>query len=118
MPVIERSTVIDAPVEKVFAILDDPHRLPQYAPGVSRVEEVQQSEQRLGDTVRTVYSVLGLEFPIKLTTREHARPQRLTSEFEGAMHGTFDWTLQPQDSATRTSMRIAYEVAGAYWARR
>ena len=39
MPVLETSIVINAPVEKVFAIEDDPKRLPEYLPGIVEIAE-------------------------------------------------------------------------------
>ena len=44
MPVVENSIVINAPVEKVFGVLDDAQRFPEYFAGVVRVSDVNNSE--------------------------------------------------------------------------
>ena len=49
MAEIHKSVTIDAPAEKVFDLIDDPSAIPSYTPNVERVEEVHQSEQRVGD---------------------------------------------------------------------
>ena len=112
MAVVERSTTIDAPAEKVFEYLEDPNNIPQYAPGVSRVDDVRRSEERVGDSYRTVYSVMGLDFPTKFTTVEHERPRKVVARMEGGMTGAFAWTLAPQDGSTRVDVRIDYEMKG------
>lgn len=112
MAVVERSTTIDALVEKVFEYLEDPNNIPRYAPGVSRVDDVRRSEERVGDSYRTVYSVMGLDFPTKFTTVEHERPRKVVARMEGGITGTFAWTLAPQDGSTRVDVRIDYEMKG------
>ena len=84
MATITKSIEIDAPVEKVFELLNDPKRVPEYAPGVTSVEDVRQSEQHLGDSFRAIYSVLRLDFPMTFTATEYEQPTKLTTRFEGA----------------------------------
>ena len=112
MSVIQRSIIIDAPMEQVFEVLEDPNHVPQYAPGVSRVDDVQRSEERVGDSYRTVCSVMGLDFPTKFTTLEYERPRKFIAQMDGAMTGDFTWTLAPQDGSTQMNLRIDYEMKG------
>jgi uncharacterized protein YndB with AHSA1/START domain len=39
VPVVSRSVVVDAPVERVWQLVSDPHSLPRWWPRVQRVEE-------------------------------------------------------------------------------
>jgi len=50
VPVVENSIVINTPAEKVFGIIDDPQRFPEYFAGVIRVSDVINTEQRIGDS--------------------------------------------------------------------
>src|SRR5690348_39416 len=100
MATIHKSIDIETPVERVFAILADPKRLPEYAPGVISVEDIQQTEQSIGDSSRATYSVLGLHFPITITVIEYERPTKLTTRFEGGMKGTWTRLLEPRGNST------------------
>ena len=67
MPVVEASIVINAPVERVFDLMDDPQRVVEYVPGIVRVSDFDRTPQRVGDSARVTYSVLGLRFPTRVT---------------------------------------------------
>jgi len=56
--VIEKSIVIHAPVKKVFELLDDPHRIPEYSPSVSRVEDVRAKRWNFIRDTPAISSVL------------------------------------------------------------
>jgi carbon monoxide dehydrogenase subunit G len=50
---------IETPVEKVLEFVDDPENLATCAPMVERVVEVVRSGQRVGNSFRVIYRVLG-----------------------------------------------------------
>ena len=112
MATINKSIDIDAPAEQVFAILTDPGRLSEYAPGVTSVEDIQYTEQHIGDSYRATYSALGLHFPMTFTVIEHERPTRRTTRFEGGMKGAWTWTLSPQGKSTHLTTTMEYEMVG------
>ena len=112
MATIHQSIDIDAPMERVFAILSDPKRLPEYVPGVISVENIQQTEQHVGDSFRATYSVLGLHFPMTFTATEYEHPTKLTRRFEGGMKGTWTWLLEPRGNSTHLTTAMEYEMAG------
>jgi len=112
MATIHKSIDIDAPVERVFEILTDPRRLPEYAQGLISVEDIRQTEQHVGDSFRAIYSVLGLRFPMTFTATEYEHPSTLTRCFEGGMKGTWTWRLEPQGKGTHVTTAMEYEMAG------
>lgn len=112
MATIHQSIDINAPAERVFAILTDPKRLPEYAPGVTSVEDIWQTEQRLGDSFRTTYAVLGLHFPMSFTVTEHEPATKRTMRFEGGMKGAWTWRLSPQGKSTHLTTTMEYEMTG------
>ncbi len=77
MATIHKSIDIDAPAERVFEMLTDPRRLPEYAPGLVSVEDIRQTEQHLGDSFRATYSVLGLHIPLDRAERDLESGRRL-----------------------------------------
>ncbi|MBI4337384.1 MAG: SRPBCC family protein [Chloroflexi bacterium] len=112
MPLIERTTFVDAPVERVFAILDDPMRTPEYAVGLVGVEDAMRTPERVGDSFRFTYSVMGLRFPGKLTVQEWEKDKRVVLRMEGAMPGTTTLTCEPFASGTRVTWSIDYTMKG------
>ena len=112
MPVIRKSTTVNAPAEKIFEILDAPARIIEYALGVTRVSGFHQTPQRVGDTGRISYSAIGLRFPMKFTTAAYEKNARVTLAFEGGMRGTMDWSLESQGGGTRLNLVIDYTMRG------
>ncbi len=112
MSVIERSNTVNAPLERVFALLDAPERLAEWTPGITRVADVKQTPQRTGDSSRVTYSVLGLRFPTKLTVLDYAKPRKLTVKMEGGLRGTVAWNLEPTGSAAKVTVRFDYTMKG------
>ena len=112
MPVIRKSVNIAAPLDKVFAILDDPDRIKEFGVGVTRVSEVNQTPERVGDTGRITYSAMGLRFPIKITVTAHEVNARIEMSMEGGMTGTMNWELASQGNGTALSLTIDYRMRG------
>jgi uncharacterized membrane protein len=112
MAEIHKSVSIDAPAERVFDLLDDPSAIPSYTPNVERVEEVRQTDQRVGDTFRVVYKAVGITFEERFTITEHQRPTRLASSFENGMKGTFVYQVSPQGQQTTLTVDVRYDLPG------
>ena len=112
MAEIHKSVTIDAPAEWVFDLLDNPSAIPSYTPNVERVEDVRQTEQRVGDTFRVIYKAVGMTFEEKFTLTEYQRPTRLASSFENGMKGTFVYQLSPQGEQTMLTVDVRYELPG------
>jgi len=69
MPVARRSRKIDAPPDRVWAVIGDPHHMPRWWPGVERMEGVERDrftqvhKTRKGRPVRMDFHVLQSEPP-------------------------------------------------------
>jgi uncharacterized membrane protein len=103
---------IEASAESVFDLLDNPSAIPSYTPNIERVEDVRQTEQRIGDTFQVIYKAVGMTFKEKFTVTEHQRPTRLASSFENGMKGTFVYQLAPQGQQTTLTVDVHYELPG------
>jgi carbon monoxide dehydrogenase subunit G len=112
MSEIHKTVTFDAPVEKVFELVDNPDNIPNYIPNVERVADVKRSDGRIGDTFRVIYKVLGISFDEKFTVTGYEPRRKLVSKFDGGMKGTFSWTFEPQGAQTECSMDIEYQVGG------
>ncbi len=112
MAEIHKTVTIDASVEKVFDIVDDPENFPKYVPNVSQVVDVRRTDSRIGDSFRVIYKVLGTTFDEKFTTTDYQRPTRISSAFNGGMTGTFRWAFEAVGAQTKATVDIDYRVAG------
>ena len=112
MSEIRKTATFDAPVEKVFELIDNPDNIPKYIPNVERVADVKRTDGRIGDTFRVIYKVLGLTFDEKFTVTGYEPNRKLVSDFDGGMKGTFSWSFEPRGNQTECSMDINYQVGG------
>jgi uncharacterized protein YndB with AHSA1/START domain len=112
MSEIRKTATFDAPVEKVFELIENPDNIPKYIPNVERVADVKRTDGRIGDTFRVIYKVLGMTFDEKFTVTSYEPNRKLVSDFDGGMKGTFTWSFEPRGNQTECSMDIHYQVGG------
>jgi carbon monoxide dehydrogenase subunit G len=110
MPIIERSITIAAPVEDVFAVVDDAKRQTEYLPGVTKVADVVRTQDRVGDTYKSTYSILGMRFPTKVSIIEWQQNKTYVEKMEGSLPGTFAVHLEPDGQGTKVSYTIDYTI--------
>ena len=108
---LSRIAVVNAPVEKVFNVLDDSNALPYLYNCVCSVSDVRRTGDRVGDTFRGTFSVVGLQFDVVFTRTEHAPPLKVVDRFEGAMNGFMAFTLEPRSQGTQVSLQVDYEIS-------
>jgi uncharacterized membrane protein len=112
MSEIHKTVTFDAPVEKVFELVDNPENIPKFMANVERVVDVKRTDLRIGDTFRVIYKVLGITFDEKFTVTDYEPKRKLVSKFDGGMKGSFTWTFEAQGVQTECSMDIEYQVGG------
>ncbi|SRR5216684_6435010 len=112
MAEIHKVATIDAPIARVFDIVDDPSTFPKYVPNVREVVDVHRSDRRVGDSFRVIYRVLGITFDEKFTVTDYQRPDRIKSKFEGGMKGMFAWTFEQRGESTNIRVDVDYQLAG------
>lgn len=115
MKYFEAQSTIDASPEKVWAVLTDGARFPEWDSGIDRVEGTIAP----GATVKLYVKVNpGRAFPLKVS--EFQAPRRMV--FSGGMplglfKGVRTYTLEPDGSSTRFFMREEYTgpLLGMIW---
>ena len=110
MPIVERSITIAAPVEDVFAVVDDAKRQTEYLPGVTKVADVVRTQDRVGDTYKSTYSVMGIRFPTKVSIIEWQQNKTYVEKMEGSLPGIFAVHLEPDGEGTKVSYTIDYTI--------
>jgi carbon monoxide dehydrogenase subunit G len=112
MPVVENRIVINAPMEVVFGVLDDPERLPEHFPGVVSVSDFKQTLERVGDSANITYSVIGVRFDVPFSILEWDENKRIVSSLGGAFPGVVTTTFESQVGGVRVTQRFDYSIKG------
>ncbi len=110
MPQVEAGITIHAPVEKVFAYLEDPMSNPEWLPGMIAVKDIVTTEDRVGSSYKWVYKMAGIQFEGKSTTLEFEPDRRLVVKSEGGIVSTWFWTFAAFDDGTKLDVAIDYKV--------
>lgn len=108
MAKVERSVTINAPVEKIFAYIEDPMCMPEWLPGMIETKDV--TGQGVGSYFRWTYKMAGLSFEGESTATEHIPNERLVSQSKGGIVSTWTWTFAPHDDGTKVNLVIEYTV--------
>lgn len=116
--IVRRQRTVPAAPAEVWGVVSDPARLPQWWPGVSRVEEASPEAwtkvltSAKGTTIRADYTRLDAEEPRRLRWRHEVE----ASPFERILaQSTTEIALEPDDGETRVEIAISQRPRG--WAR-
>lgn len=109
MAKVERTITINAPVEKVFAYIDEPTNLPEIWPSMVEAKDVQRLPSG-GNKFRWVYKMAGMRLEGTSETTEYVANQRTVSKTKGGIESTVTWIFQPEAGGTRVTFEAAYTV--------
>jgi uncharacterized protein YndB with AHSA1/START domain len=115
MPTTKRSRVIDAPPDRVWRVVGDPHHLPRWWPKVRRVEGV--SGGRFTEVMRTDKGK-DVRADFRIVEEEPPRLLRFEQEVEGTPFEGFlvsavtDIAAEPADAGTRVTITTRHTLKG------
>lgn len=109
MTTIERSIVIDAPVEQVFEYMTDPAHLPEIWPSLVEVKDVKPLPNG-GHSWHWLYKMAGLRFEGDSETIELEPEKHLVSKATGQLPAKFDYRFEAEDGRTRIQVKTEYEI--------
>jgi uncharacterized protein YndB with AHSA1/START domain len=116
--VVRRERTLPAAPAEVWRMVSDPARLPQWWPGVSRVEEATAEawtkvlSSAKGKVVRADYTCIEAEEPRRLVWRHEVEE----SPFERILAAsTTEILLAPDEGGTRVTIAVSHRPRG--WAR-
>lgn len=108
MATITRSIHINAPVEQVFAYLDDPTNGPDWMVSMMEVSDVTGSG--VGQRYKWKYKMIGIPFQGESTVTEHVPNEHGLTENKGGIPSTFRWTFTPQQDGTKLDLEVDYTI--------
>jgi hypothetical protein len=106
---------VDAPIDRVYELIRDSLRWPEWWPAVSRVEELVPGDSSgIGNVRRYTFKgklPYSLAFDLRVTRVEPARG--LAGEASGELSGTGVWTFREEDGVTVA--RYDWNVSTTRW---
>ncbi len=105
---LERSVTINAPVEKVFAYIEDPMSELEWLPSLMEIKDV--VGQGAESHHRWIYKMAGLRLEGESTTTEYIPNERMVAETKGGAVSTWTWTFEPHDGGTKANLVVEYTV--------
>ncbi|PSN19011.1 SRPBCC family protein [filamentous cyanobacterium CCP5] len=111
MASLERSVLIQAPVEMVFQCMDDPSNQPKITSDSARIEDVEKLPGG-GTQSSYVYKLgPGMEVKGQLTTSEYTPNERIVYDFSGGLQGNIWWLFEAvDDSSSRVTYKADYDL--------
>ena len=108
MAKIQKSIIINAPPEKVWAYLEDPMSAPEWLPGMIEARNITGSG--VGQRYEWTYKMLGIHFDGESTTTELIENERTVVKTKAGIESTWVYTYEPHEGGTKLSFDIDYKV--------
>ena len=110
MKMITREIRVNAPVDRVFEFLADPHHLPETWPNVVKVDNVKKAKTNDGFNFGWDYKMAGTQFEGKCETIEYVPYERLAIKSNKGLDSTVLWRFQPAGQQTQITLRFEYQI--------
>lgn len=111
MTLIQKSATINAPVDTVLAILEDPERQSELNPSLKLLAH-HPSPLGLYDTTWE-YKMAGMKFSGESTVTAYERGKRIVFESKGGIDSRWEWTINAQGNTTEVSLALTYTMPGS-----
>jgi uncharacterized membrane protein len=110
MAKVEKTIIVNAPVEKVFSYMDDPLSNLEWLPGMVDVRDVVQTPNKVGTHFRWTYKMAGIRFEGETTTTEYVPNKRVVTQSRGGISSTWTFAYEPQADGTKLTLSVDYSI--------
>lgn len=104
-----KSISVHAPVDQVYAYLDDPSHMPEFWPSLVEVHDVKPLPNG-GHSNLWTYKMAGVRLEGTREDVEHVPNERIVSKTEGGVDSTQTWALEPEGDDTKLTFTVDYAV--------
>jgi uncharacterized membrane protein len=111
---IETTTVINRPVEEVFAVLSNVENNPKWSSAFLEVKKTSQGPIGVGTTWRGVGKFLGKRTEVELEATEHEPNRKLAHKSTSPFPVNQQMTFENVNGGTRVSVRFEAEPGGFF----
>ena len=112
MDQIEKKTLINAPIDKVYAFARDPHKWNTWFAGLSAPDEIKGNGE-VGTIVKNHYMLGGLPFPVTtniLTDRLGPKDALFKGQLEGPLAGQLEFQYKALGEKTEVFVKLDYTM--------
>ena len=106
---LHKSITIHAPVERVYAFMDDPSHLPEVWPSMVEVKDIKPSPAG-GSNFGWVYKMAGMRFEGASETTIHETNKHTQTKSVKGIESKFDWDYKSQNGNTVFDVDLEYNV--------
>ena len=106
---VKGSILINAPVEKVFAFMDDPCNLPEIWPSMIETR-VKGPSPAGGQDFEWEYKMAGLRIKGESEVIERIPDRKVVTHSKKGIETTFVWSYEPEDGGTRLTVEAEYNI--------
>jgi uncharacterized protein YndB with AHSA1/START domain len=110
MMTVATSMLIHAPVEKVFAYLEDPIHIPEISPHVRHIKDVRRQPNG-APTFRAVMNVAGVRLAAVIETTDYVPNACFVQETKRGVKSISRWSVQQEGDGTRVTMEGTFIVS-------
>jgi carbon monoxide dehydrogenase subunit G len=108
MAKVERSIIVNAPVEKVFSYLSDPNNELEAIPSITDIRDIKG--EGVGQRWGWSYKMVGITFKGESEVIEHIPNQRHVHKGTGGIASTWTYTFSPEGGGTRLGIVVEYTI--------
>ena len=110
----KQSALINAPIEKVYAVVADPGRIPEWRTDVPRISEL-SGKTMVGTTFVEVVHFMGTK-QLLMKVTEYVPNKKLVIEAQSGMPilPTQTFTFTPEGNATRIDISVLMRTSGFF----
>lgn len=106
---MSRNISINAPVEKVFAFMEDPSNLPEIWPSMVEVKNIKREADGKA-SYDWVFKMAGMKIKGSSETLEYVPNKRIVVKNPKGVESTFTWDYESEGDKTNLNVDVEYVV--------
>jgi len=111
MAVIDKTVIVNVPIEQVHAFLNDIKQFPEWYAGIDEVHPEPGFPTEVGSTSKFTYSVLNTSMEGELTITKNVPLEERHIKMDGMITGHQKWTFTSEGGSTRVHMYSEYQMS-------
>lgn len=112
MKTIRKSIVVEAPRGRVFDLVDDPGRYPDFFVGITKWEPRSKKRRGPGAKYRVLMQVGSIEAGGTIRVTERVANESIQWTWEQGIHQRGRWTVAETDGGTELTLEVCYDLSG------
>ena len=104
-----KSISINAPVEKVFAFVENPANIPDLWPSLLEAKNIVMMENG-GYQYDWLYKMAGMKVEGSTKTVEYIKNEKIVDQTLKGVDSKFTWTFKPEQDTTNVTLGVEYTI--------